>query len=378
MKSKIGQRVAVAVGLLIVVGVLVGVKAGQIVTMVRAGESFVAPPLAVTSARVQSAEWEATRRAVGTLVAVQGVTIAAEVAGRVRDIAFRSGAPVRQGEVLVRLDTAAEEAQLAAALADAQLARATVERARKLRRGEANAQADLDAAEARAKQADAAVANLRAVIAKKTVRAPFDGRISIRQVDRGQILAPGTPIASLQALDPIHVDFWLPQQALRDLQPGERVRLRTDTFPGASWDGEVTTINPEVDPVTRNVRVRATLPNDLERLRPGMFANVEVLSARKQSVVTIPATAVLYAPYGDSVFAIEERKDAAGKPAAVARQKFVRLGERRGDLVAVLSGLRAGEAIVSSGAFKLRNGAAVAVNDALAPRTQLAPRPSED
>ncbi len=378
MKSKTRQRIVVVVGLIVVVAILVGVKAGQIVTMVRAGESFVPPPQAVTSAKVQSAEWEAARTAVGTLVAVEGVTLAAEVPGRVREIAFQSGATVRRGEVLVRLDTSAEEAQLAAAKADAQLASATLERTRRLRRGEVNAQADLDAAEARAKQAAAAVGNLRAVIAKKTVRAPFEGRVSIRQVNLGQILAPGTPIASLQAVSPIHADFWLPQQALRNLAPGERVRLRTDTFPDAAWEGEVTTVNPEVDPATRNVRVRATLPNADGRLRPGMFGSVEVVSAEKRHVLAIPATAVIYAPYGDSVFAIEEQKEPAGKPRAVARQKFVRLGERRGDLVEVVTGLRAGESVVGSGGFKLRNGVAVAVNDALAPNAQLAPKPTEN
>lgn len=378
MKSKTRQRVVVVVGLLIVVAVLVGVKAGQIVTMVRAGEAFVPPPQAVTSARVQSTEWEAARAAVGTLVAVQGVTLGAEVPGRVREITFQPGAVVKRGEVILRLDTSVEEAQLAAAVADAELATVTLKRSRRLRQGEANAQADLDAAEARAKQADAAVANLRATIAKKTVRAPFDGRISIRQVNLGQILAPGTAIASLQEVSPIHADFWLPQQALRDVTPGDRVRLRTDVFPDAVWEGDVTTVNPEVDPATRNVRVRATFVNGDGRLRPGMYANVEVLAAEKRPVLTIPATAVMYAPYGDSVFSIEQQKDPAGKPVAVVRQKFVRVGERRGDLVAVVSGLKAGETVVSSGVFKLRNGAAVAVNDALAPKAQLAPKPTED
>ncbi len=378
MKTKTKQRIVVAVGLVAVVAILAGVKVGQIVTMVRAGESFVPPPESVTSTTAQSAEWEAVRTAVGTVVAAQGVTLGAEVTGRVSEIAFESGATVKRGAVLVRLDTSAEEAQLAAAAADAELARSTLERARRLRRGEANAQADLDAAEAHAKQAEATVANLRAVIAKKTIRAPFDGRISIRQVDLGQIVSPGTPIASLQAVSPIHADFWLPQQALRDLERGERVRLHTDTFPSAAWEGEVTTVNPEVDAATRNVRVRATFRNDDGRLRPGMFASVEVLSTEKRHVLTIPATAVLYAPYGDSVFAIEEQKGAGGKPRAVARQKFVRLGERRGDLVEVVSGLEAGETVVSSGGFKLRNGSAVAVNDALAPKVQLAPKPTED
>jgi membrane fusion protein (multidrug efflux system) len=346
--------------------------------MVRAGEAFVPPPEAVTSAKVEAAEWQPTRAAIGSLVAVRGVTLGAELPGTVREIAFESGTTVRRGAVLVKLDTSAEEAQLAAAVADASLARLNLERARRLRRGEANAQADLDGAEARAAQADATVANLRAVIAKKTIRAPFDGRISIRQVELGQVVAPGTPIASLQSVSPIHADFWLPQQVLAELTAGQRVRMRTDAFPDAEWDGEITTINPEVDTATRNVRVRATFPNDEGRLRPGMFANVEVLSSERRPVLVIPATAVMFAPYGDSVFAIEERKDEAGNTKAVARQKFVRTGERRGDLVAVVSGLQAGETVVSSGAFKLRNGAAVAVNNALAPHAQLAPKPADD
>jgi membrane fusion protein (multidrug efflux system) len=378
MTEKAKQRIVVAVGLVVVVGILAGVKAGQIVNMVRAGESFAPPPVAVSSARVQRAEWDAARAASGTVVAVQGVALGSEVPGRVHEISFESGALVKRGAVLVRLDTAAEEAQLASARADAELARATLARTAELRRGEANAVADLDAARARAKQAEAAVENLRAVIAKKSIRAPFDGRVAMRQVSLGQILTPGTPIASLQQVSPIYVDFWLPQQALREVTRGERVRLRTDTFPDAVWQGEVTTVNSEVDPATRNVLVRATVPNTDGRLRPGMFGSVEVQAAERRAVLTVPVTAVIYAPYGDSVFAIEQQPGQGGKAVTAARQKFVRLGERRGDLVEVVSGLAAGETVVGSGGFKLRNGATVAVNDALAPRPQLAPKPTDD
>lgn len=377
MKSKTKRWIVVVVGLLAVVGILAGIKAGQIVTMVRAGESFVPPPEAVTSAKVDSAEWESTRAAIGSLVALRGVTLGAELPGTVREIAFDSGAAVKRGQVLVKLDTSAEEAQLAAARADASLARINLGRARKLRASGSNAQADLDAAEARAQQTAATVANLAAVIAKKTIRAPFDGRVAIRQIELGQVVSAGTPIASLQSVSPIHADFWLPQQALAELEPGQRVRLRTDVFPDARWDGEISTINPEVDTATRNVRIRATFPNGDGRLRPGMFGNVQVLSSEKRPVLVIPATAVMFAPYGDSVFVIEEQKDAAGAAKAVARQKFIRPGERRGDYVAVASGLAAGETVVSSGAFKLRNGAAVVVNDALAPDAHLAPKPTD-
>jgi membrane fusion protein (multidrug efflux system) len=378
MKKTKRQWILFAVGLVVVLGILVGVKAGQIVTMVKAGEAFAPPPESVTTAKVEAAEWESARSAVASLVAVQGVTVAAELPGTVREIAFESGASVRRGQVLVRLDTTAEEAQLAAATADAELRRLEHERSRRLREGDAIAQAELDAAAARAKTADATVRNLQATVAKKTIRAPFDGRISIRQVELGQVVAPGTPIASLQSVTPIRADFWLPQQALADLEDGQKVRLRTDTFPDQRWEGEITTVNPEVDPTTRNVRVRATFDNPNGRLRPGMYANVDVLSDEKRDVVTVPATAVLFAPYGDSVFAVEEKKDQGGKVTAVAHQKFIRTGERRGDLVAVAEGLRPGETIVSSGAFKLRNGAAIAVDNTLAPEAKLAPRPSDD
>ncbi|HZY01985.1 MAG TPA: efflux RND transporter periplasmic adaptor subunit [Anaeromyxobacteraceae bacterium] len=378
MKSKNLQRIVVIAGLLAVTGILVGIKGGQILTMVRAGESFVPPPESVSSAKVEAAEWETTRSAIGSLVALHGVTLGAELPGTVRQITFESGTLVKRGAVLVRLDTSAEEAQLSVAVADAAFAHLTLERARRLRQSEVNAQADLDAAVTRAAQADGTVANLKAIIAKKTIRAPFDGRIAIRQVELGQVVSPGTQIASIQSVTPIHADFWLPQQALAELRQGQRTRLRIDAFPGADWEGEITTVNSEVDPATRNVRVRATFQNGDGRLRPGMFANVEVLSSERRSVLAIPATAVIFAPYGDSVFAIEEKKDQAGKTVTVARQAFVQTGERRGDLVAVLSGLKAGDTVVSSGAFKLRNGGRVAVNNALAPEASLSPKPANE
>lgn len=377
MKNK-KQWVVVIAGSVLLTLILVGAKAGQIVTMVRAGESFVPPPEAVTAAKVEAAEWQATTDAIGSLVAVRGVTLGAELPGTVREIAFESGSAVKRGAVLVKLDTSAERAQLAAAVADATLARLNLDRARRLREGQANAPADLDAADARSAQADAAVANLRAIIDKKTIRAPFDGRIAIRQVELGQVVSPGTPIASLQSVSPIHVDFWLPQQALVALKSGQKAQLKIDAFPDAAWNGEITTINPEVDPATRNVRVRATFPNQDERLRPGMYARVVILGSEPRPVVAVPSTAVMFAPYGDSVFTIEERRENGGSPTGVVRQKFIRTGERRGDLVAVVSGLEVGETVVSSGAFKLRNGAAVAVNNALAPDARLSPTPADE
>ena len=378
MKTNRKLWVVVIVGLVLVVGLLAGTKVSQIVTMVRAAEKMKPPPPAVASATAELAEWAPTRSAIGTLVAVRGVTLSAEVPGRVTQITFESGSSVRRGAVLVQQDISIEQAQLQSAQADLTLARLNLDRARKLRRGESMPQSELDAAEARASSAEAAVATLQATIAKKTIRAPFDGRISIRQVELGQVLAPGTPIASLQSVTPIHADFWMPQQAVAELKPGQQARLRTDPFPDAQWDGEVTTVNPEVDPATRNVRVRATFPNDDGRLRPGLFANVEVVSGEPRKVLQIPATAVIFAPYGDSVYALAEKDDGKGGKATIAQQKFLRLGDRRGDFVAVVSGLTPGERIVSSGGFKLRNGITVAVNDKLSPAAELSPRPKDE
>jgi membrane fusion protein (multidrug efflux system) len=378
MKTKTKPWLLTVAGLLLVIIALVGIKAGQIGKMIKAGKAFVPPPESVASATVKAVEWEERRRAVATLVAVRGVTLGAELAGRVREIHFESGTSVKRGAVMVKLDTSTEEAQLAAALADASLARINLERAKALRKGGANSPADLDAARARAEQTAAAVANLRATIAKKTIRAPFDGRVSIRQVELGQILSAGAPVASLQSVTPIYADFWLPQQALAELRVGQKVRLRTDVFPGAAWDGEVSAVNPEVDVSTRNVRIRATFENPDGRLRPGMFGDLEVIYPEKRPELIIPETAVMYAPYGDSVFTVEEKKDAAGEVSRVVHKRFVRLGERRGDFIAVTDGLEAGEEVVSAGAFKLRNGMAVVLNDALAPRPELAPRPAEN
>ena len=378
MKTRTKLWIGAAIGLLAVVGALVGVKGAQIGSMINAGKSFVPPPEAVTTATVEAARWQPIQEASGTLVAFRGVTVGTELPGAIREIAFDSGTFVRKGAVLVRLDTATEEAQLASAKADENLARLNYERAVEVRKGLANTPADLDAAEARHKQAQAAVRTIQAAIDKKTIRAPFDGRIAIRQVELGQVLGAGAPVASIQSVTPIHAEFSLPQQALARLKVGQPVHVHTDTFPGATWNGKVSTVNTEVDVATRNVKVRATVPNDDGRLRPGMFVSVEVLSPTQVDVLVVPATAVLYAPYGDSVYVVDKKAGPDGKEQLVAQQRFVRLGERRGDLVAVESGLKAGETVVSSGAFKLRSGATVTVRNDLAPDVQANPKPADD
>jgi len=376
MKTNARLWAGVILGLLAVVVVLVGTKAGQIGKMIGAGKSFSPPPETVTAAKVEASPWQGARTATGTLVAVRAVTLGAELPGLVREISFESGSTVKKGQPLVRLDTSAEAAQLEAARAQAVLAGLSLKRAKELREGGSNTPADLDAAEATAKAAEAQVAALEATIAKKTIRAPFDGRISIREVELGQVLPAGASIASLQSVSPIHAEFWLPQQALAGLAVGQKVHVHSDVFPGATWEGAITTVNPEVDVATRNVRVRATVENLDGRLRPGMFASVEVLEGAPKDTLMVPATSVLYAPFGDSVYVLE-KKGEAGKEALTARQRFVRLGERRGDFVAVLDGLKAGEEIVSTGAFKLRNGAAVVVGESVTPDAELAPSPAD-
>lgn len=381
MRAKGKVWIAAVVGLIVVVVALVGIKVGQIRAMMAAGQSFVPPPEAVTSVKVASATWQSRRAAIGSLVAVHDVTLGAEVPGLIRQVDFDSGSLVKRGTVLVKLDTTNEEAQLAAALADAELARNARDRARALRKGGANSPADLEVAEARAKQTEAVAANIRATIAKKTIRAPFDGRVAMKQVERGQVVSPGTPVATLQSVDPMYAEVALPQQALADLKTGQEVTMRVDSFPGKTWRGQISTVNSEVDPATRNIRVRATFPNKDGMLRPGLFVKVEVSASDERQVLVVPTTAVVYAPYGDSVFVLDQKTESgkAGQQPSplIAQPRFVRLGDKRGDLVAVVSGLKEGETVVSNGAFKLRKGMAVLVNNDLAPPVELDPKPTD-
>jgi membrane fusion protein (multidrug efflux system) len=367
-----------AIGLIVLVGGLAGIKYMQIGVMIAQGKQFVPPPEIVTSAPVQTDSWESILTSVGSLDAVQGVTVTAEVTGKVVHIAFESGSRVAAGDLLVQQDISAETAQLRSAEATAELARINFERSKKLLPDNVISQSDYDNTQAQLTQALAQVDNLRAVIAKKTIRAPFAGRLGIRTINLGQIINEGQAIVTLQALDPIFANFLIPQQQLAQIHAGLEVRVTSDAMPGQVVKGKITAINPEVDAATRNIRVQATLKNPEERLRPGMYATVAVVLPVKNDVLAIPATAVLYAPYSDSVFVIEEKKGQDGKPAGkTVRQQFVRLGEKRGDFIAVTSGLKADEIVVSTGAFKLRNGQAVAVDNKLAPEFKLAPQPAE-
>ena len=364
--------------LIALVGGLAAMKISQFKTMGEAAKSAVQPPEAVTSMEVREEKWQPTLTAVGSLAAYQGVTVTTEAAGIVSEIAFEAGSRVRAGDLLVKFDVSVLEAQLQSAQARAELANLNVDRARDLFAHNTTSKAELDSTEAQFKQAQADVNATKAAIDQKIIRAPFGGQLGIRQINRGQFVDRGNPIVSLQALDPIYANFTLPQQRLEQIATGMPVQLTCDALPGVVVEGKITAINGEIESSTRNVRVQATLPNRDERLRPGMFANVAVILPNIENLLVIPSAAVLNAPYGDSVFVIEEKKDAAtGVASKVVRQQFVRLGRSRGDFVVVTSGLKAGQTVVTTGAFKLHNGGVVIVDNKLSPAFSLTPKPED-
>jgi len=373
------KRIIIAiVGLMLLVGSLGGIKVLQIERMTAQARQS-PPPEIVTTAVARKEAWESVLTAVGSLQAVQGVMVAAELTGKVVNIAFKPGTRVKVGELLVQQDTSTEEAQLRAAQAEATLAKINLERRRELLERNIISKSEYDNAETQFKQTMAQADNVRAIIAKKNIRAPFAGRLGIRLVNLGQVLNEGQAIVSLQSLDPIFVDFLLPQQELSKIRRGLPVRVTTDALPGHIIEGEITAINPQVETATRNIRIQATVTNPEEHLRPGMFVRVAVVLPIQNEVLAIPATAVLYAPYSDSVFVVEEKKsEEGGQPGKVVRQQVARLGEKRGDFVSVVSGLKEGDTVVSTGVFKLRNGQEVAVDNTLAPEFKLMPRPEDN
>lgn len=355
-----------------------GLKILQFRAMSKAGAAMIPPPTTVTSAVVKEANWQPTLDAVGSISPVQGALLSAELPGRVSAINFESGSRVQKQQILIKLDVTAEKAQLHNAQATAELAKAELERARNLARGNVISKAELDTAESKFNAAKAVVDNMQAIIDKKEIHAPFSGIAGIRYVNPGQMVAVGDKLVSLQTLDQVFVDFSLPQQDLAQLKVGLPVRLMTDAIPGREFSGTLSAINPAVDPATRNVQLQASLDNKDHALRAGMFARVEVVLPQKNPTLYIPATGVSFAPYGDSVYVIEKKKnEKTKKDELVLRQQFIRLGERRGDFVAVTEGLKKGQEIVSTGAFKLRNGMSVVVDNTLAPKPQLNPTPND-
>jgi membrane fusion protein (multidrug efflux system) len=355
------------------------VKFTQIEALIAKAKSgaFAPPPTAVTTEVAKRTQWRPTLESVGTVMAVNGVTVSTDLAGIVRDIAFDSGNKVRAGDLLVHLDTTQEEAQLHQAESDRDLAAITLKRDKDLLEKHAIAQSDYDNAQSAFLRTQAAVDQFKALIARKTLRAPFDGVVGIRQVNLGQYLKEGDPVVTLQAFDPIYVNFSLPQQDLAKISVGEPVALKVDAFGDRAFHGKITAINSLVDQATRNVQIQATLPNPDWQLRPGMFAKVSVLMSNMQNVIAVPATAIHYAPYGDSIFVISQLKDQTGKAYRGVREQFIKLGQSRGDMIAVTSGLEPGDEVVTSGVFRLRNGMPVIVNNKIKPDEELAPNPAD-
>jgi membrane fusion protein, multidrug efflux system len=363
--------------MLAVIGALGFLKFQQIQTAMAQSAAFQPPPEAVTTIVARQEEWPATLSAIGTMAAVQGVTVSADLPGIVDRIAFDSGRAIRQGDVLAELDTRQERAQLAAIEAQRDLAQINYNRMKGLLSDRVISQAEFDRAVAEQKQTDAQVGEIRAAIERKTIRAPFSGILGIRQVNLGQYLAAGDPLVPLQALDPIYVNFGVPQQEAGQIRVGHRVRITAPNVADIESIGRVTAIEPIVDQTTRNMQVQATLGNPGGRLRPGMFVQTELSLGSTRSLVALPASAISYAPFGDSVFIVSDFKGEKGQSYRGVRQQFVKLGSTRGDQIAIVSGVKPGEEIVTSGVFKLRNCAAVVVNNKVQPANKRAPNPED-
>ena len=354
------------------------VKFQQIQTAIAQGAAFQPPPEAVTTIVAQEVEWPETLAAIGSVAAVQGVTVSADLSGTVDRVAFDSGRAVRQGEVLVELDTRQERAQLAAAEAQRELARTNFARMQGLLKDNVISRAEYDSATAEDRQTEARAGEIRAAIQRKRITAPFSGILGIRQVNVGQYLSSGDPIVVLQSLNPIYVNFDVPQQAFAKLRNGRDVRITTDHLAGVELHGRITAIDSVVNAETRNIQVQATLANPDGQLRPGMFVQADVVMGEGRTVIAIPATAISYAPYGDSVFVVGDLKGPNGESYRGVRQQFVKLEGTRGDQVGVVSGVKPGDEVVTSGVFKLRNAGAVLVNNKVQPGNDPAPKPEDN
>ncbi|MEP6995264.1 MAG: efflux RND transporter periplasmic adaptor subunit [Acidobacteriota bacterium] len=367
--------------MLAVVGIFIAtiaaVKTRQIQGAMKQHAGYQPPPEAVTTIAARSEQWASTWNAIGSVAAVQGVTVSADLPGIVEKIAFESGQTVPAGAVLVRLDTRQEQAQLSAAIAARDLADLNLKRAQGLVAQGISAQADLDRIAAEQKQAGARAGEIRATIERKTIRAPFAGVLGIRQVNLGQYLEGGAPIVPLQAIRPVYVNFSVPQQQAPQLKVGSLIRVTAEGATPVTADGKVTAVDSVISETTRNVQIQATFANADATLRPGMFVKANVALGAGESAITVPTSAIKYAPYGDSVFIVEEVTGPNGQKYLGVRQQFVKLGSSRGDQVAVLSGVKPGETLVTSGVFKLRTGAAVKVNNKVQPGNNPAPKPEE-
>ena len=370
--------------LAVVLALLAGlgfIKFRQIQTAVAQNSHFQMPATAVTTVVTKRETWPSTLNVIGTAEAIQGVTVSADLPGTVEKINFESGKAVRAGDVLVELDTRQERAQLAAAEAQRDLAQINYKRTQELVKQGVIAQTEYDNTTAQQKATEAQVGEIRATIERKTVRAPFSGILGIRLINLGQYLAAGQAIVPLQSLNPIYVNFGVPQQTTGQVGViGRKIRVTSDNLAGVEFAGRVTAIDSVVNESTRNVQVQATLPNPDGKLRPGMFVQVEAGLGSSQQVIPLPASAINYSPYGDSVFVVtdmKDPKDPAAKPYRGVRQQFIKVEGSRGDQVAIISGINPGDEVVTSGVFKLRNGAAVQVNNKIQPPNNPKPKPED-
>lgn len=362
------------VGFVLVVALLGFVKFVQIKKMSSTPHTM--PASSVTTTVAHEETWAPILSAVATLAPVQGVTLGTDADGIISKIVVGNGADVKAGDVLLEFDTRVEAAQLAASDAKLTLAKLDMQRSADLRTKNTISQAEFDQATAQMNQAEADAGALRAQMEKKIVRAPFDGRVGIRLVNVGQFVSRGSPLLPLQKLDQMYVNFTIPQRQLPSLAVGQVVNVKVDAFGERVFEGKITAINPEVDASSRNVFVQALVENPNASLRAGMFAHVEVELPVSAPSIVLPATAISYASYGNSVFIIETMKKPDGTEYLGARQQFVKLGVTKGDLIAILEGVKPGDVIATAGVFKLRNGLPVQVNNSVLPTSNPAPKPA--
>jgi membrane fusion protein, multidrug efflux system len=372
------RMISMLVGVAVFVGVVATVKFRQIQMGAAQAASFQPPPEAVTTLVAGRTSWPEGLDAIGTAVAIQGVTVSADLPGIVGRIAFASGAHVEKGAVLVELDARQEQAQLTAAVAQLELARLNLDRTLGLRAQGIISLAENDRVVAAHKEAEARVGEIRATLDRKVIKAPFSGILGIRQINLGQYLQAGDAVVPLQALNPIYVNFTVTQQDAPRLRVGGELEVAIEGVSGPGVSGRITAIDSVVDAATRNVQVQATFPNVDGRLRPGMFVKTHLRLGSPLDLIALPASAINYAPYGDSVFVVTDLKGPQGEPYRGVRQQFVKIGPARGDQVAILSGVEPGEAVVTSGAFKLRNGSAVKINNDIQPANDPAPKPEDN
>ena len=368
MKKQVISGLVLVFSVILVLGFL---KYLQISKAIAQNSNFSPPPEAVTSIIAKEESWQDTLFAVGSVSPVQGVILSAEEPGTVISVKAESGTKVNQGDLLVELDTSVEEGKLQAALARQELAQKNLVRMQSLKSSQAISKNDLDSTVANLEEAKGEVLSLQGLISRKKIKAPFAGTLGIRAVNVGQYLQAGTAIFPLYALDKVYIDFWLPQQSVSKIKNGTEINYTVDVYPDQTFTAKVAAINPQIDSETRNIKVQAMSDNTGEKLRPGMFVKVEAKMPDVRTLIAIPSSSVSFAPYGNSVFIIEKMKNPKGQEYSGVRQQIVEVGERRGEQVAILKGVKPGDEVVTSGVFKLRQGAAVSVNNNFAPQNKI-------